>query len=99
MSELPPILPNKTIVFGHVLDPSYVPIPMAKVVYCIVNKPTEISGIAVDKTYHFTYTDENGYFEIEFIPDLYVKITIPSTGRTVSGVIPYQGKIQFDKLQ
>lgn len=89
---------NKVLVTGYVLDPSGAGIPAAKVVYSIINRPKELSGIAIDKTYYSTSTDESGYFEINFIPGLLVKIVIPVTGRTALGVVPFQGPIVFTDL-
>lgn len=91
-------LPNLVTVYGNVYSPSGEPVVNTKVVYSIINRPKEYSGFAVDKTYHSVYTDEQGYFEIPFFPELLVKIVIPVTGRTVTGVVPYEGRIAFSDL-
>lgn len=98
MAEPMPDLPQTVKVYGYVLTPSKAPISGAKVVYSIVNRPKEFSGIAIDKTYFTTYTNEQGYFEISFIPELLVKIVIPSTGRSVTGVVPLSGPVEFNDL-
>ncbi len=93
-----PVLPNLVTVYGYVLDPSSNPVINTKVVYSIINRPKEFKDVAIDKTYHSTYTDELGYFEIKFIPELLVKIVIPVTGRTAIGVVPFSGPIEFGQL-
>ena len=91
-------IPTPISVYGYVINPSGVPIPACKVVYSIINRPKEYDGLAIDKTYFSTFTNDSGYFEIKFLPELLVKIVIPSTGRTVTGIVPYQGPVEFTKL-
>lgn len=91
-------LPNPVTVYGYILDPGGEPVVNTKVVYSIINRPKEFKGVGIDKTYHSTFTDEAGKFEIQFFPELLVKIVIPVTGRSVTGVVPYTGPISFGEL-
>jgi len=93
------VVPEKLVtVYGYVYSPSGDPVVNTKVVYSIINRPKEYSGLAIDKTYYSLFTDEQGYFEIPLFPELLVKIVIPVTGRTVTGTVPYEGRIKFSDL-
>jgi hypothetical protein len=95
MTDIPETL---VTVYGYVYTPSGAPVVNTKIVYSILNRPKEYAALAIDKTYQSVFTDEEGYFEISLFPDLLVKIVIPVTGRTVTGTVPYEGRIRFSEL-
>lgn len=91
-------IPAPIIVNGYVITPGGAPVINTKVVYSIINRPKEFKDLAIDKTYHSVFTDEQGYFEIPLLPDILVKIVIPVTGRTITGVVPFEGPVRFTEL-
>jgi len=92
-------LPNKVIIKGYVYDLKGSPVEKAIVkVSSTKPLPKKLTNVVLSGLNAQTYTDKNGYFELEVIGGIEVLVSIPITGFSKTVLLPDTGVINITEL-
>lgn len=93
-----PVPDGKVKLYGYIKNLLDIPQENETVYIRLAKEPQTVGHTAIYKETVEVLTDENGYFEVLLPARSYVNISIPTTGLTITKILPFEGSFTLSQL-